>query len=144
MKLSEIHKEDSLLRHLEQLRPKLINAAQVEYDSWVADDDGYDEEVGYGGICHLIADAICEVLQNNSIDCTTQSSEIGETHVWAVAYDENDFVAYIVDIPPNVYETGAAYTWKKIPNIKFNLNDIYFEPTEWKNVESELNEFWKI
>lgn len=142
MKLFEIFQQPSpLLSRLKQIKPELLRSAQRVYDAWELDEDGYDAEVGGGGICHLIADAICDVLMKHDIDCLTQSPSIGEVHVWTVAYDENTEEAFIIDIPPQVYEEGGGYSWTKIPNVQFEDNDMYFEPTDWENVEYELNDY---
>lgn len=103
---------------LKTLMPSIVAAAQKEYDSWELDENGYDAEVGEGGICHLIADEICSVLGNNGIDCSTVSAQIGEQHVWVVAKFEEG--VYNIDIHPSYYETGGGYNWEKIPDVVFS------------------------
>lgn len=141
MKLNEIFNTPSeLLSKLEKLKPELLKAAQRVYDAWELDEDGYDLEVGSGGICHLIADEICSVLYEHDVDCMTQSLDMGDVHVWTIAYDEETEDALIVDIPPRVYETGGGYTWEKIPGVVFDTNDMYFDHTDWENVQYELDD----
>lgn len=65
------------------LFPQLIQAAQAEYDRWQPDEDGFDEELGEGGICHLIADALVDVLNKHGVEATSVSS-YHEVHVYAV------------------------------------------------------------
>lgn len=100
---------------------KMVKSAQKEYDGWALNSDGYDEEVGSGGICHLIADSMGSVLNSIGIEyspvCATD-----EQHVYIVAkFSEG---VYTIDIPYSIYETGAGYNWKKKPDIKFDTNHI--------------------
>jgi len=107
---------------LMKLRGALIAAAQQCYDDWVLDDDGYDFEVGAGGICHLIADEFVDILNSNGYEAVSVNSQIGENHVWSVV--KMDDGVWEVDIPPYCYETGGGYTWEKIPDIKFDVDDV--------------------
>ena len=77
-----------------------------------------------------------DVLSKNDIESTTVSQTIGEQHVYVVAKTEDGI--YEVDIPPDVYETGGGYCWKKIPNVKFDeedvlINRLSFDPDEFEN-----------
>lgn len=101
---------------------QMVSVAQKEYNDWVQDEDGHNEELGRGGICHLIADELVTVLYNNNIEnCQTVCSTY-EQHVYVVGkFTEG---VYQIDIPYSVYETGAAFTWKKIPDVVFERNDI--------------------
>lgn len=111
------------LNDLKALLSELAAAAQREYDAWEQDEDGIDEELGSGGICHLIADQFISVLAGAGIEAVTTHSEgVGENHVWVTACIEEGVV--LVDIPPGVYETGGGYTWQKKPGIVFSKNDI--------------------
>ena len=49
------------------LIPAILNDVQQVYDSWNQDADGYDDELGTGGICQDIADAICFILSVHGI-----------------------------------------------------------------------------
>lgn len=100
------------------LMPEFIQAAQKEYDQWEQDEEGFCEELGMGGICQDIAEAICRVLSTHGFDCSSVSQQVGEQHVYAVAKAEDG--VYEVDIPPYVYETGGGYCWKKIPGVRFD------------------------
>jgi hypothetical protein len=111
------------LNDLISLSPQLATAGQHEYDAWEQDVDGYDEELGSGGICHLIADRIVDILSDEGFDAVSTHSEgIGENHVWVTARTAQGVV--MVDIPPGVYETGGGYTWKKRPDIVFSPSDV--------------------
>lgn len=113
----------SLKKRLLALRPQLAAAAQAVYDEWAQDEDGVDEWLGTGGICQDIADAFSGVLSTAGIDSAVMDNEgMGEQHVWAVAYDGS--VAFIVDIPPAVYETGGGYSWRKREGVEFAPGDI--------------------
>ena len=113
---------------------QLAQAAQQVYNAWEQNDDGYDEMYGGGGICHDIADAMCGILSSKGIECTTFSASIGEVHVWAIAKFAEG--VYSIDIPPNVYETGGGYTWKKMRDITFTPNDINID-----KITADPNEF---
>lgn len=110
---------------LKSISPEIANVAQKVYDEWKQDEEGNDEEYGGGGICHDIADAIVEVLSNHNIEAQSVSQTIGEVHVYTVAKFQEGI--YSIDIPPSIYESGYAYTWKKIPNVKFNSNHIVID-----------------
>lgn len=104
------------------LVPLLIAAAQNEYDSWDQNEDGEDPELGFGGICQNIAEAICSVLNDKGVECATVSATMGEQHVYCVAKLKEG--VYEVDIYPYRYERGGGYTWRKIPNVSFSVNDL--------------------
>lgn len=117
------------------LVPAIVNAAQEVYDNWVPE-DGFDEDYGEGGICHDIADAIVGVLSDRGIDAYSVSQQIGEVHVYVVAKLQEG--VYRIDIPPDTYERGYAYTWEKIPGVRFQPNDIVIDLID-KNPESLEN-----
>lgn len=102
-------------------KPAIIRGVQKKYNEWQQDETGYDEEVGYGGICHLLADLITEVLYEAGIPATTVSSS-HEVHVYTVAQAQDG--VFEVDIPYCTYETGGGYTWTKIPDVEFVLDDV--------------------
>lgn len=100
---------------------QLANAAQKQYDMWEQDAEGYNEELGYGGICHLIADDLADVLIQHGIDCATVCST-HEQHVYLVCKFREG--VYMVDIPYSVYETGGGFNWKKRKNVKFDSSHV--------------------
>jgi hypothetical protein len=111
------------INDLISLSPQLAAAGQHEYNVWTQDDEGYDEELGSGGICHLIADRMVGILSDEGFEAVSTHSEgIGENHVWVTAQTAQGVV--MVDIPPGVYETGGGYTWKKRPDIVFSPSDV--------------------
>lgn len=107
------------------LLPRMVVVAQKVYDEWAQDEEGYDEELGAGGICQDIADDICGVLASEGLDCSPVSASVGEQHVWVVVKLEGaDAGVWSIDIPPDVYETGGGYTWRKRPGVAFEAAHI--------------------
>ena len=138
MRYTEItENENPSVKIIEQLRPQLAKAAQDECDSWQQDDTGFDEELGYGGICQDIADKMADILNEHGFDATTVDSQgVGEQHVWVVAKTQEGI--YSVDIPPYVYETGGGFNWKKKKDVEIVPSDIELykisaDPNEWEN-----------
>lgn len=126
---------------LRSLAPQFAQAAQNIYNQWDASDPDYgDAEVGFGGICHLIADEIASVIHDNTdFECATMSSDF-EVHVNVVVRTPDGI--YLVDIRPYHYETGGGYTWKKIPDVVFDTSHIDIDllthnPNEWSNYSEE-------
>lgn len=111
---------------------RILAAAQRIYDDW--DESEVDTYAG-GGICHIIADAICDVMWQIGIECTTVSCSY-EQHVYvAVKVEEG---VYTIDIPYGIYETGGGFSWQKLPDIKFDSRDVVFyrvtgDPAEFAN-----------
>ena len=128
------------VKDIQALLPQIIAAAQTQYDVWDQSNPDTDELCG-GGICHLIADEIAGVLNQNGIDATTVSAQIGEQHVWTVAKVKEG--VYEIDIPPSVYETGGGYTWQKTSDVRFDEGDIIIgrlssDPKDFKNYTDEF------
>lgn len=118
---------------LKTILPQLAQSAQKVYNEWTQDED---DDLNGGGICHLIADAMCEEMSRIGIECATVSYSIGEVHVAAVAKLSDG--VYTVDIPPSLYETGGGYTWQKRPDINFTPDYISItkdssDPDEFEN-----------
>jgi len=104
-----------------RLRSKLAAAAQAVYDDWLPEPDNF------GGICDAVADAlrgvICERLPNATVE---DGGHDGDDHAWLIVTINNE--RFSVDIPSHVYETGGGYNWKKIPDVKFSLEDVLVFP----------------
>lgn len=103
---------------------KIVSSVQGVYDAWNQNDEGYDEELGSGGICHLIADEIASIASNAGIRSATVSSS-HEVHVYTIMRLPSG--VWLVDIRPHVYEVGGAYTWRKIKNVVFEPDDVTVE-----------------
>lgn len=118
---------------------QMSQAAQAVYDRWEQDADGMDHDLGSGGICQDIAEAMQGVLDRVGIDAMTiDSNGIGDQHVWLIAKFREG--VYEIDIPPSVYETGAGYTWKKIPDVEIRPGHIVIN--QWSsNPEDFETEF---
>ena len=110
------------VKQIQSLLLSIAEAAQLEYDKWNQNEDGVDEELGSGGICQNIADAISTVLNRSRIDAAAVSQQIGDQHVYVVAKFREG--VYEVDIPPSVYEYGTGYTWRKKESVAFDPRDI--------------------
>lgn len=107
----------------ETLRPKLVEAAQKVYDDW-QQVDGFDEELGAGGICQDVAAAMAGVLSEGGIEhCMTVHSSVGENHVFVVAMIP-DAGTFMIDIPPSAYEIGSGYVWQKRDGVVLSADDV--------------------
>jgi hypothetical protein len=107
--------------------PEIVARAQAVYDDWAQDDEGFDEELGEGGICHLIADEVVDVLTNAGVEAKPVWSEgVGENHVWALVKipDGPHQGVWMVDIPPEVYESGSGYSWRKKPDVAIHRDHV--------------------
>jgi hypothetical protein len=118
---------DESLNSIEELTDTVLGemaaAAQVEYDGWIQDERGYNEELGSGGICHLIADKMLDVLYKHKIENVQTVSSTHEQHVYLVGKFKEG--VYTIDIHYSNYETGGGFNWKKIPNVVFDKDYIY-------------------
>jgi hypothetical protein len=132
---------ESLENTLEQLKPKFAKAAQKIYDQWDAESDPEygDPEVGFGGICHVIADEMADAISDiPGIEAASNSTEYaGGPHVNIIVTDNNRTEAYIVDIDPFRYETGGGYTWQKIKDVEFETNDVFITHVDVENYFDE-------
>jgi hypothetical protein len=112
MKISLINESHDLRKRLVVLRPSMVSAAQLIYDEW-------DEEEG--GICDMISSAFADIMSQNGIESTEGGHE-GDDHSYMIAYDDDE--SYAVDIDHTMYEIGGGYSWTKIPNVVFDVDDI--------------------
>ena len=97
--------------------PDLASVAQRVYDEW-DQNDGFDVELGEGGICQDIAAAMADRLVSAGFDdVLTVSASVGENHVFLVALLADG--VYQIDISPYHYETGGGFVWRKVPGVKF-------------------------
>jgi len=106
--------------------PRLLEAAQEVYDAW-EQVDGFDSELGAGGICQDIASRMVDALSSLGIDdALCFHASVGENHVYVVASIPADGV-YAIDIPPQVYETGSGYVWRRKDGVVFDLDDLVID-----------------
>lgn len=106
---------------LDALRPAIAAAAQKQYDEWQQDEDGYDEEVGHGGICHLIADDMASILGEAGFPVWTQTATDVQ-HVTCIIQASDG--VFDVDVPYRLYERGSMFTWTKLPGVVFEPADV--------------------
>ena len=106
-------------------RQAIAQIVQKEYDSWQQDEEGHDEEVGYGGICNLVAEAISDYLMANKINCKTYGAEEDHTAVVAATRDE----CYHVDIHWTHYEQcKGMYCYTKVQNVQITPDMVEIAP----------------
>jgi hypothetical protein len=119
----------SLKQKLESLRPDLAQAAQRVVDEWELDEEGLDPELGAGGVCDRVAEALLETVYDRveGIEAAFGAPE-GHDHEWIVVTDGRE--AFEVDIPPGAYETGAGYSWKKIEGARISPSDVIIYPID--------------
>jgi tRNA nucleotidyltransferase/poly(A) polymerase len=113
----------NLYSKLNELRSQFAVAAQHIVDGWLQDEDGISEDLGSGGVCDQVAQAMGSVISSAipEVDLTDGGHD-GDDHAFIVVY--NDAEAFGVDISPGVYETGGGYNWKKIQGAKIDPSDI--------------------
>lgn len=117
----------NLAARLNELRPAMAAAAQAIYDAWDPEYDEFgDAEVGGGGICDQIAQAIGEILTDANIDYTEGGHE-GDDHAYLIAYDDQN--SYLVDIPYSHYESGGGMSWTRHPDVTFTPDMIEIHET---------------
>lgn len=106
----------NLKKELERLKFEMAEAAQKVYDEWDQDEHGDDEELGSGGICDSVAEAIAGIIVSSLTNVDTfDGGQPGDDHAWTIA--QRDGEAFGVDIDQHVYEIGGGYHWKKKPNV---------------------------
>jgi len=125
-----------LLDDLERLRPELARAAQAVVDGWEQDEDGVDEDYGAGGVCDSVSEAMASVISSLEGVEIVDGGHDGDDHAYLIVYDASD--AYLVDVPPGVYETGGGYSWKKIEGAEVSPDDVVIEPVRRSDVASFL------
>jgi len=125
---------------IKTLLPKLAEKAQEEYDAW--DEENIDEYAG-GGICHIIADELCDILNRNDIDCSTYSLNFKQ-HVISLAYDTQTKTVISIDLPEYVYETGGGFSWRKIQDVEIEPNDFIISELNWDDLFDENDELIDI
>jgi hypothetical protein len=109
------------------LRGRLAEAAQTVVDAWGQDEDGFDEELGTGGPCDRVADAMSGVLAEALPDAEVEDGgQDGDDHAFLLVTLGGE--RFIVDVPPRVYEVGGGYSWKKIPGARISEDDVVVEP----------------
>lgn len=114
-----------LEQKLLSLRPAMAIAAQGVLDDWEQDDEGVCEDLGTGGVCDRVADALATIITLDGTVETTEGGQEGDDHAYVIAYDDDE--AFLVDIPPGVYESGSGYCWKKRKGVVLTEDDVVVE-----------------
>jgi len=122
-----IAQELNLKTKLNTFKAQMAQQAQEVYNDWEQDEEGLDPELGGGGICDRITQAIQDAIVNN-IEAVevTEGGEDGSDHSWVIAYSATE--AYGLNIDPSVYEFGGGYSWTKVPDAVFTADDIEIFP----------------
>lgn len=104
------------------LKAELVAAAQRVYDDWHQDEDGYDEVVGPGGICNLIADEFMEFAMGLGFE-TAQYTDWDACHTWCIVEVSGKW--YNFDIPYQTYEVRhGPSTFSKVENVELLTDDV--------------------
>jgi len=110
-------------RDVMAMTEELAAAARKVHSEWEQDIEGFDEELGMGGICQDVADAMIGVLCSAGVENAIPfHGTVGENHVWVVALLSDG--VYSIDIPPHVYETGSGYVWRKRHDAVIGAGDV--------------------
>lgn len=118
----KLSQRDELVSVNQVNKNALASVAQPVYESWdQSDEENGDPELGFGGICDGVADAMAAELSKIGVECATSYSEY-DTHTSVIAQFKEG--VFNVDIPPQVYESGFGYNWKKKPNIVFSADNV--------------------
>jgi len=132
--------ENNMFNDLVKIRADLILVAQKIYNEWEQDNEGYDELYGTGGICDEIADAMCDVVHGKTdYNCFTLYNEF-DCHTSIYVYDIEKKLLYNVDIPPYIYESGIAYTWKKLKDVNFIVDHVAITEQDYDDYLDENGE----
>lgn len=122
----------TLKKELEQLKFEMAEAAQKVYDEWEQDEHGNDAELGSGGICDSITNAIAGIIVSSIANVETfDGGQEGDDHAWTIA--QRDGEAFGIDINPRVYEVGGGYHWKKRPGAIIRPDEVEIFPVPLQN-----------
>jgi hypothetical protein len=133
------------MAHVKDVAPKLASIANVVYNNWDQDDEGYAEGYGSGGICDDIATAISDELSDLGYETFTLYNEY-DYHTSTYIVNHNTETIVKVDVPPYVYEEGLGYIWKKKSNVVITHRDIVTEDMsgfydDWFDENGELQDY---
>lgn len=105
-----------------ELAPDLAAAAQSVVDEWEQDENGLDPELGSGGCCGLMADAMGAVLAAAGAESFRIGTDFDGGHEFLVALCEEGVAE--VDVPARVYEIGSGYVWRKRQGVTITPEDV--------------------
>lgn len=127
--------KSQLEQKLHALRSKMASAAQEIVDEWQQDEEGFDEEFGTGGVCDRVSSAVGNIIARLPDVEVTDGGQPGDDHAYLIVYDSDE--AFIVDIPPGIYETGGGYKWKKKKGARISSGDVVVEKIKLSPEEKE-------
>ncbi len=112
---------NDLLTDLLSLRPQFAAAAQAVIDDWTGDGD--DPELGSGGCCDRVTQAMMHVASTNLSDVSLDDGgQEGDDHDWLVVTRGAESCG--VDIPADLYERGGGYNWRKRDGVLIQPSDV--------------------
>lgn len=112
-----------VLADIMRLRDGLAAAAQRVYDEWQQDEHGHDGDLGTGGICDGVADAMVGVLEAAHPGMVAFTNYVEtDTHVEVIVSLVEG--VHRIDIPPSVYETGFGYVWRKKAGVAIDAEHV--------------------
>jgi len=131
----------SLEGNIERLIPSFVKAAQEIYDEW---DESDEDTYAGGGICHFIAEEIASIC-NSKIRgvLATVYTYSDVQHVVTIVGNSSTNECYAIDIPYRIYEKGGGYSWTKIPNVKFDNNDVLINQVDYNEFFDESGELYE-
>lgn len=122
----------SLMQELTGLRAVLANAAQSAVDEWSQDELGFDMDLGFGGVCDFVSEAMAEVITSHIVDAEiVEGGQEGDDYSWLIVLKDGQAVG--VDISPGVYEIGSGYSWKKINGAKVLPSNVDIWPIDGRD-----------
>lgn len=143
----------ALEQRIEPLAQEFANAAIAEYKDWISllntDPDTAQDVYAGGGICHLIADKIGDILNKAGGFDFTQFTYDHEQHVVVIAKLESDsgedgvVDTVTIDVPWRLYEVGGGYSWEPLPEDEVEISgkdvQLYYQSMDIDNWESILD-----
>jgi len=122
-----------LQAELINLKPLMAAAAQEVYDAWEQDEEGYDHEFGFGGVCDAISRALADLISENIPDVQIDEyGQPGDDHAALIVH--NGLEAFYVDVPAGVYEHGGGFSWSKIQDVIFTSSNVVVAPLDINDV----------
>ena len=116
----------SMQEIIKQIKDIYVDCAQDEYDTWHPDELGEDLEVGCGGICDLIADAVASSVCDLGYAAWTLDSGTEDAPHTSVCIDYEG-KHYCFDIPYQYYEIyHGPFQYEKIQEVEFNRNMVIY------------------
>lgn len=115
---TKVVRPGQLRSRLMGLRSRIAHAAQRVYDDW-------DPEWHSGGICDDVADAMSSVVALSIADVEMDIGGWHGDHAFLQVWTDDE--AFVVDIPPSVYETGGGYRWEKIEDVRIRPGHVVID-----------------